>query len=63
MSDIIDYIRAKLATQPNILREIDPILGEARAAYGGDEVYIRKPIRQTVSRRTIQRRNRATNSP
>lgn len=63
MSDILDYIRAKLAAQPHVLLQIDPVLSDARSMYGGDEVYIRKPIRQTVSRRTIQRRNRATNHP
>ncbi len=63
MSDILDYIRANLESRCIKQEAIVPILDEARAIYGGDEVYIRKPPRTVVSRRTIQRRSRATKSP
>ncbi len=63
MSDILDYIRDKLTAQHVAQEAIVPVLEEARTIYGGDEVYIRKPPRMTVSRRTIQRRSRATKSP
>ncbi len=63
MSDILDYIRCRLEARNVAQEAIVPALNEARQIYGGDEVYIRKPPRAAVSRRTIQRRSRATISP
>lgn len=63
MTDILDYIRDRLSAQRPVQDAVVPVLEDARAIYGGDEVYIRKPPRATVSKRTIQRRLRATNFP
>ncbi len=54
-SDLIEWIRAELAKIPSALPLADPVLTAARQTWGGDKVYIRIP-RQTVSRRTLQRR-------
>lgn len=70
MSDILDYIRARLAVcQPEILPFVDPILIDAGYQYGGEKTYIRRPkarplmegdsravaLEHHVSRRTAQR--------
>lgn len=61
MIDILDYIRAKLTTRPLTPEAVESALSEARQTYGGDMPYVRKPPKQNVSRRTIQRRTKATN--
>ena len=65
MSDILDYIRAKLTTRPLTPEAVESALSEARQTYGGDTVYVRQsrsrdPLsgtvtRNKVSRRTVQR--------
>ena len=43
MSDILDYIRSKLSTQPLTLETVDAALLDARIEYGGDAAYARRP--------------------
>lgn len=73
MSDILDYIRDKLAAQPGALAAAEPALLAARQTFGGDTVYVRLPrardlspgsvrdiaARNKVSRRTAQRWTKA----
>ncbi len=59
--DVLDWIRAELSRQPAVLPLVEPVLNQARQTWGGDRVYI--PLRsaqqrQTVSVRTLQRRQR-----
>lgn len=60
--DVLDWIRAQLSAQPAVLPLVEPVLNQARRTWGGDTVYI--PLRsaqqrQTVSSRTLRRRQRA----
>lgn len=70
MSDILDYIRARLADcQPEVLPAVEPILLDAGYQYGGEKTYIHRPkvrplvrgdsrsvaLEHHVSRRTAQR--------
>jgi len=59
--DILEYIRAALAPDMQTLARVEPILNQARQAYAGETLYIPKrdaQQRQTVTRRTLQRRAR-----
>lgn len=64
MSDILDYIRQKLAAAPDLLASVEPVLRDARQTYGGDRVYIcasdpnRPPCRRTIQRRNALRPGR-----
>ena len=57
--DLLDWIKAELSSQPEVLEVIEPVLRRARLTYGGDTVYVRTPRPEVVSRRTVQRRLRA----
>lgn len=57
--DLLDWIRTELQSQPTVLPLVEPVLRQARQTFGGDRVYVRAPERQTVTRRTLQRRQRA----
>jgi hypothetical protein len=66
MSDILDYIRAKLTAQPLTPEMVEAALLDARVEYGGDSAYVRRPkVRDFVkqrthaNRRTILRRSPA----
>jgi hypothetical protein len=43
MSDILDYIRAKLIERPLTPEAVESALSEARQTYGGDRVYVPRP--------------------
>ena len=57
--DIIDWLRAELASQPTALEAVDPVLRRARLTYGGGPAHIKMPPREAVSARTIQRWTKA----
>lgn len=54
--DVLTWIRDALSQAPEILASVEPVLARARQTYGGDTIYIRTTERQTVTRRTLQRR-------
>jgi hypothetical protein len=56
--DILEFIRNALTADATTLQRLEPVLAQARQTYGGDRVYVRAPERQTVTRRTLQRRQR-----
>jgi len=61
--DLLDWIRNELAaSQPAALEIVESVLRRARLTYGGDTVYVRTPRPEAISRRTVQRRQRATRS-
>lgn len=57
--DILDWLRAELASQPAALEAVEPVLRRARLTYGGDTAHIKMPPREAVSARTIQRWTKA----
>lgn len=57
--DILEYIRNALTADSTTLQRLEPVLAQARQTFGGETVYVRAPERQTVTRRTLQRRWRA----
>ena len=57
--DILEFIRTALTADPATLQRLEPVIAQARQTFGGDRVYVRAPERQTVTRRTLQRRQRA----
>ena len=54
--DLLEWIRSELISQPAVLPLVEPVLNAARQTWGGETVYVRAPSRQTVTRRTLQRR-------
>lgn len=53
MSDILDYIRAKLSAKPLTPETVEAALLDARVEYGGDAAYVRRPrVRDFVGQRT-----------
>lgn len=61
--DLLDWIRAELtASQPAALPMVESVLNQARQTFGGDRTYVRAPRPESISRRTLQRRQ-LTKSP
>lgn len=55
--DILEYIRAALITaEPLTPAHVEHAIQQARKTWGGDTVYVHTLPRQTVTRRTLQRR-------
>jgi hypothetical protein len=49
MSDILDYIRAKLMERPLTPDSVNDAILSARLEYGGDSPYVRRPkIRDVI---------------
>ena len=57
--DILDWLRAELASQPAALEAVEPVLHRARLRFGGAPAHIKMPPKEAVSRRTVQRLTKA----
>ena len=58
MTDVLDFIRDRLAAQPLTPEAVESALSDARQTYGGDMPYIRMPKRMNVTKRTEQQRRK-----
>lgn len=59
MTDPLDFIAARLKDRPLTTEAVEAAIAETRQHFGGDIVYVRKPLRTNVSKRTEQRRLKA----